>query len=112
MLTRAYFATHPRFLRIADQRSGIYSRVMDPDPLVVLRVACELAGSQAAWAREVGLSPQYVTDILAGRRRPTDHVLGLLGLRRVERFAWADRPPLGRGTALESTTSGSTCDTP
>ncbi len=85
---------------------------MDPDPLVVLRVACERAGSQAAWAREVGLSPQYVTDVLVGRRRPTDHVLSLLGLRRIERFAWKYRPRVGESTTPESTTSGNTYDTP
>lgn len=66
----------------------------DPDPIIVLRTACATAGSQAAWARSVGLSPQYVTDLLAGRRAFTDPVLARLGLRRVERIQRReDAPP-------------------
>lgn len=32
------------------------------------RQQCERAGGQAAWAQKHGLSPSYVSDVLAGNR--------------------------------------------
>jgi hypothetical protein len=42
--------------------------------------------NRAAWARDNGVSPQYVTDILAGRRPPGDSVLEALGVERVTTY--------------------------
>lgn len=52
----------------------------------LLRRECEKAGSQAAWARAHGLTPAYVSDILAGNRGGGivgDGILRALGLERV-----------------------------
>lgn len=48
--------------------------------------ACVLAGSQQAWARENGVSPQFVCDVLQGRRAPTERLARALGYRRVVSF--------------------------
>ena len=63
---------------------------MDPDPITILRAACAAAGSQAAWARSVDISPQHVADLLSGRRAFSDAMLARLGLRRVERIEWVE----------------------
>lgn len=39
--------------------------------------------SQAQWAREHGISPGYVNDVLNGRREPGKAILEALGLERV-----------------------------
>ena len=52
----------------------------------VLADACACAGSQQAWARENGISPQFVCDVLQGRRAPTDRLARVLGYRRVVSF--------------------------
>jgi len=49
----------------------------------LLRAACRGAGSQRIWAQANGLSRQYVTDILKGRRPVTDTVANALGYERV-----------------------------
>lgn len=63
---------------------------MDPDPCTALRAACAAAGSQAAWARSVGVSPQRVTDLLSGRRAFYPAILARLGLPTVERTEWVE----------------------
>ena len=55
---------------------------MDVDDVKnMLRIAT--GHNRAAWARSRGVSPQYVNDILAGRRPPGDSVLEALGVERV-----------------------------
>lgn len=49
----------------------------------LLRQACDASGSQQAWAQEHGVSPQYVGDVLMGRREPGDKILGGLQLRKI-----------------------------
>jgi len=49
----------------------------------LLRSACATAGSQQAWAREHGVSPQYVGDVILGRREPGDKILDGLGIKKV-----------------------------
>ena len=44
-----------------------------------LRLALE-GRSQAAWCREQGIAPSYLSDVLAGRRAPGPKVLGALGI--------------------------------
>jgi DNA-binding transcriptional regulator YdaS (Cro superfamily) len=48
-----------------------------------LRIACEGAGGQDAWARRHDLSPQYVSDVLNARRDPGPKLLTALGMRKV-----------------------------
>lgn len=57
-----------------------------------LRAACADAGGQKAWALSCGVSAQYITDILYGRRMPGDSVLRGLGLQRDEP-AYVPREP-------------------
>ena len=45
--------------------------------------ACQRAGSQQAWARRHGVSPQYVGDVLIGRREPGDKILDGLQIRKI-----------------------------
>lgn len=42
-----------------------------------------VGNSQVAWAKANGVSPAYVSDVLAGRREPGKLVLDALGLERV-----------------------------
>lgn len=42
--------------------------------------------TQKATAEELGISPQYLGDILAGRREISDRVAKALGFRRVVTF--------------------------
>ena len=58
----------------------------ETDVRTLLRGACRRAGSQDAWARQTGLSPQHVSDVLLGRREPAGQVLRALGLARKVRF--------------------------
>lgn len=46
-----------------------------------LKAMC--AGNQAYWARHHGISPQHVSDVLAGRKEPGDKLANAMGLRRV-----------------------------
>lgn len=47
-----------------------------------LATECKEAGGQKAWAERSGVSPQYVCDVLQGRREPGDSICAALGLRR------------------------------
>ena len=51
--------------------------------LKVLRKRIAQRGAAAQYARNWGLSPSSLCDILAGRREPNDAVLDALGLVRV-----------------------------
>ena len=48
-----------------------------------IRTACRAAGSQSAWAVSIGITPQYLSDVLNCRRDPGKAILSALGLRRV-----------------------------
>jgi hypothetical protein len=52
------------------------------DVLSHLDKAIKKAGSQSAFAKVAGISPQFLSDILARRREPSDKVLEALGLER------------------------------
>jgi hypothetical protein len=51
----------------------------------LLRQACAAAGSQAAFARLASVTPAYIGDILADKRRPAGPVLRALGVREKPR---------------------------
>jgi DNA-binding transcriptional regulator YdaS (Cro superfamily) len=46
----------------------------------MLRRACQAAGSAAAWAKDNGVSPAYVSDTLNKRRDPGPAILDALGI--------------------------------
>lgn len=43
-------------------------------------------GNQAAWARSNGFSPQYLSDVLNGRREPGDAILKALKVERITSY--------------------------
>lgn len=47
-----------------------------------LAAACADAGSQDTWAKTNSVSPQYVTDVLKGRKPPGESITRALGYRR------------------------------
>ena len=48
-----------------------------------LRQRAARAGSQAALAQQLGITPTYLSEVLGGRREPGPKFLRALGLRRV-----------------------------
>ena len=50
------------------------------DIIRVLKRHVKEAGSQKAAAEQLGISAQYLNDLLRGRREPSDSVLEKLGL--------------------------------
>lgn len=60
--------------------------------LGMIRIAIQVEGSQKAFAERVGISEQYLTDILRGRRPigGATCVLDFLGLERVVTFKRKD----------------------
>jgi hypothetical protein len=59
-----------------------------------VRKEIERAGSLRALAREWGVSPCYLSDLMNGRRGPGPSILGPLGLVRVQRITFE---PAGNG---------------
>lgn len=53
------------------------------DVLALLRKEAEAAGSQKELAAKLGVTAQYVSDVLNGRREPGESILKPLGLRKV-----------------------------
>ncbi|QRE76839.1 hypothetical protein [Methylobacterium aquaticum] len=58
-------------------------RAPDEDVRAALEAAIEKAGSAGAWARQVGLSPGYVSDVRLRRRALGPALLDALGVERV-----------------------------
>lgn len=50
--------------------------------LKILRARIETEGSQMAVARNLGVSPQYLSDVLRRQRSPGEKILEPLGLKR------------------------------
>ena len=48
-----------------------------------LKAACEASGSQIEWAKRHKLSGAFVSDVIRGRRDPSDAICKALGLKRV-----------------------------
>lgn len=51
-----------------------------------LRTAIQQAGSQQAFARQHGISAQYISDVLRGRREIGAKIAQALGYERVVRY--------------------------
>lgn len=58
--------------------------------LVELRLSVELANSQKTWAEFVGISQQYLSDVLNGHREPGDKICKALGYQKVVLFEKID----------------------
>ena len=57
--------------------------------LRLLRTACNKAGSQNKWAKQHGITQQYVNQVLNGHRTAGPQILVALGLTRVTRITKA-----------------------
>jgi hypothetical protein len=55
------------------------------DPIEMLRERCTRS-NQKQVAAELGVSPQYLNDVLARGKEPGEKILKALGLRRVVRY--------------------------
>ena len=58
----------------------------EPEVIAELRRLIEAVGDQSAWAKQNGLSPAYVCDVLLGRRAPGKSILKAMGLKKVVRY--------------------------
>ena len=56
----------------------------------MLRIGVQVDGTQQAFARRIGISEQYLSDILKGRREPGAKVLKYFGLERVVGYRRTD----------------------
>jgi hypothetical protein len=65
----------------------------EADMLAKLQEAVTVAGSQKAWAKANGVSPQYVCDCLGGRRSIGESVALALGYRPVTAYVSAEGAP-------------------
>jgi DNA-binding transcriptional regulator YdaS (Cro superfamily) len=63
----------------------------DRDVIKRLQSAVQAAGSQRAFAAAHGVSEQYLSDVLRGRREIGQKILDTLGLERVVSYREADR---------------------
>jgi len=61
------------------------------DVLVMLKQACEEAGSQYQWATKHKLSPSYVSDVLAGCRDLGPSILKSLGLKKLVKYGYCEK---------------------
>lgn len=53
------------------------------DIIAVVRRACREAGDQQTLARQLGVSPAYISDVLNERKEPGPKILDPLGYERV-----------------------------
>ena len=56
----------------------------------MIDIAITVAGSQKAFADEAGISPQYLTDVLRGRRAIGAKLLKWFGMERVVSYRRID----------------------
>ena len=49
----------------------------------MLREAIKKAGNQKRWAELAGVSPQYVSDVLKGRREPGESIAKMFGYKSI-----------------------------
>ena len=68
--------------------------ISKPALRIVLHVACAKAGSQSAFAAKAGFSSAYISDVLAGRREPSERLAEDLGYSRSTIFTKREANPL------------------
>lgn len=56
------------------------------DVISTISDACAMEGTQKAWAEKHGLSPQYVSDVIAERRLPGKTILKAAGFEKAELY--------------------------
>jgi hypothetical protein len=56
------------------------------DVLRAIRVGAERTGSQKAFAKELGVSESYISNVVKGRQSPSENLLSRLGIRKVVEF--------------------------
>jgi Helix-turn-helix len=56
----------------------------------MIKIGVRVNGSQKAFAKRVGISEQYLSDILKGRREPGVKLLDYFGLERVVGYRRTD----------------------
>lgn len=56
---------------------------VDPVLEIKAHIEAEFGGNQGRFARSIGFSPAYVSDVLTFKRPPSDRLLGILGLQRI-----------------------------
>lgn len=70
--------------------SETFSRL---DVISTISDACAMEGGQKAWAQKHGLSPQYVSDVIAERRLPGKSILAAAGFVKAELYYAKDPTP-------------------
>ncbi len=65
----------------------------EAEVLRLLRAACKEWGAQKNWAEGHDISPQYVNDVLNGRREPGRLILSALGVERIVTYRRVQRAP-------------------
>lgn len=55
-----------------------------------LRASVAARPSIAAWARDQDLAPQFVSEMISGRKHVSKRVLRVLGLRKVDAYREVD----------------------
>lgn len=71
------------------------------DPIAMLRARLTADFNQSALANEMGISDQYLSEILRQKRPPSERILDFLGLERVVTY----RPKTDGGEGLKKTRS-------
>jgi transcriptional regulator with XRE-family HTH domain len=61
---------------------GMKKQLTHDDLIALLRRRIKECGSQKLFAAVAGISEQYVSDVLRGRREPGDAILSALGLQK------------------------------
>lgn len=59
------------------------------DVMTILKRETDKAGSQKAYAAAIGVSAQYLSDVLSGTKAPGEKILKALGLRKIAIYVQA-----------------------
>lgn len=81
--------TLPHSLLRVNDNTYIFLRMDIDDVRAELRRACEVAGSQLAWATTHKVSPQYVCGVLRGKL-PGWQITHALRIEKVVTYRWID----------------------
>lgn len=62
-----------------------------PEVCTLLQKSADAHGQAKLYAKHIGVSPQYLNDVLRGRREPGKKILRALGLEKVVLYRATDR---------------------
>lgn len=71
---------------------AMIKRIGSDEVVTLLRSRLQGGLTQCALAAELGISPQYLHDVLARNRAPGGKLLGAMGLKREIVYAPEDQP--------------------